>query len=874
MEYLLKVSAIVAIFYVSYKLFLERDTFFEQNRWFLLLGLITSFVIPFFVIPVYIEYTPVSTNFIYRDMVMETAEEPFNILDYLPAIYALGALCFFVRFIIQLTSLGFVVFKNKSEKQGPFTFVTTNKNTSPFSFFNWIVYNPNNFTKTELEQIITHEKVHASQYHSVDNLLTQLTCIAIWFNPFIWLYNKDLKQNLEFIADQETQRKFNCKKSYQTILLKTSMPSHQMALSNHFYNSLIKKRIVMLHKSKSKKINLLKYVLVLPALAAFLMSFNTEEVYVEKRRTNTEEQTSDTQKPTESDTLKIIFDKNLSEKDFEQIKSKLELIKINFIYSELKRNDKDEIINITTKFESEGGHCTYHATDGPIKPFYFFKSGTTSGVGPVEKETQKNLPKHFKPFNVTITKNFTEKNFKNAIKKGKEKGVILEFSKIKRNTENEIIGIDVKFKTENSSGNYTLNGKKPIKPFAYRQNEESNGFYRDWETSLKIGKPFSDAKVIEDSNVIFKQGNKIIASNSIIFNKGIITADTLRVDPNYTNSIRKLKISNGKEKPLFIVDGKEMEKEEFNKISPDDIHSVAVLKGEAATSVYGKKGKNGVILITTKKGHSNNKSINNKNLDDVIAIATTPTNKISLNTKDGKEPLYIVDGKEITKKEFDKISSEKVKSIDILKDEQSTKKYGDKGKNGVVLITTKKGSSWNLSTGQNTLSYSNSLNKTQVIGYGDSISKIKTGVKVNPWKVSVGVNATKEGKYPLILLDSKEISNDELGKVNPNDIKSTDVIKDENTTKKYGEKAKNGVVVITTKTPLTISGTVKDSKGLGLPGVNIVIQNSGKKFVTDFDGNYKMKAYKGDIIIFSYKGLTSKKITIDDKTAIDITLKE
>ena len=53
MEYLLKVSAVVAIFYVSYKLFLQRDTFFEQNRWFLLLGLMTSFLVPFFVIPVY-----------------------------------------------------------------------------------------------------------------------------------------------------------------------------------------------------------------------------------------------------------------------------------------------------------------------------------------------------------------------------------------------------------------------------------------------------------------------------------------------------------------------------------------------------------------------------------------------------------------------------------------------------------------------------------------------------------------------------------------------------------------------------------------------------------------------------------------------------
>jgi beta-lactamase regulating signal transducer with metallopeptidase domain len=150
-----------------------------------------------------------------------------------------------------------------------------------------------NFTKKELEQIITHEKVHVDQHHSIDILLTQLTCITLWFNPFIWLYNKNLKQNLEFIADKNAQSKVTCKKSYQTTLLKTSMPSHQIVLSNHFYNSLIKKRIVMLHKSKSKKINLIKYAFIIPLLAIFLMSFNTKEVYIKKEalQVNPEENT-------------------------------------------------------------------------------------------------------------------------------------------------------------------------------------------------------------------------------------------------------------------------------------------------------------------------------------------------------------------------------------------------------------------------------------------------------------------------------------------------------------------------------------------------------------------------------------------------------
>ena len=106
---------------------------------------------------------------------------------------------------------------------------------SPFSFFNWIVYNPAQFSSIELEQIITHEKVHANQKHSLDILLTHISTIVLWFNPFIWFFSNVLKQNLEFIADKETPKQTSSKKSYQYTLLKTSMPSHQLALSNSFY---------------------------------------------------------------------------------------------------------------------------------------------------------------------------------------------------------------------------------------------------------------------------------------------------------------------------------------------------------------------------------------------------------------------------------------------------------------------------------------------------------------------------------------------------------------------------------------------------------------------------------------------------------------
>ncbi|MEP3837091.1 MAG: M56 family metallopeptidase [Algibacter sp.] len=283
MEYLLKASTVSVIFYLSYKLFLQRDTFFNASRYFLLLGLLSSFIIPFLVIPIDIEFGQLLIpNYIPEEAISTTlTSNKFNVSKYFLLIYALGVFFFIIRFIIQFVSLFSIINNNTSYKKGNYTYVETTNNISPFSFFNWIVLNYNAFNNTELNHIITHEQMHANQKHSIDILIGQLSCIALWFNPFIWFYNKDLKQNLEFIADFKTQNKFD-HKSYQTTLLKTTATCNQMELSTNFYNSLIKKRIIMLHKSKSKKINLVKYALVLPLIILFLISCNSEKTNIKK----------------------------------------------------------------------------------------------------------------------------------------------------------------------------------------------------------------------------------------------------------------------------------------------------------------------------------------------------------------------------------------------------------------------------------------------------------------------------------------------------------------------------------------------------------------------------------------------------------------
>ena len=243
MEYILKSSAVIILFYIFYKLFLQKETFFEVNRWFLVSGLILSITIPLVVIPIYVikEVPILITNSSTAAISNISAEaQLFTFYNIISLVYLIGVVMLLSNLIYQLWSLGKIISNYEKQKTNNFIFIKTNNNITPFSFFKWIVYNPNQYNSKELEQIIIHEKIHAQQLHSIDILLVHASTILFWFNPIIWLYKKDIEQNLEYIADDKTQQKVTCKKSYQTLLLKTSIPNYQIALANNFFNSTIR----------------------------------------------------------------------------------------------------------------------------------------------------------------------------------------------------------------------------------------------------------------------------------------------------------------------------------------------------------------------------------------------------------------------------------------------------------------------------------------------------------------------------------------------------------------------------------------------------------------------------------------------------------
>lgn len=294
--------------------------------------------------------------------------------------YAIIAVILFVKILAHFVSLFKLLHKKEVIKKERFSLVDLDEDIAPFSFFNYIVYNSSYYTNDELHSILSHEKIHSREKHSIDIILAKFFCIIFWFNPFMWLYKKAIAQNLEYIADQKAIQHIKDKKVYQKALLK--VVSHQSCLSitNNFYQSLIKKRIVMLNKNQSKKSSSWKYVLVIPALVAFVIFFQVKVIAQEKPIPPTPAETKNTT------VVEIIVNKNTTDeemgKDCKMLKNDFGVV---LSFSKIKRNSDGEITAINASFNDNKGSKGTHNVDGdePIPPLKFSLKRDKNGRGEI-----------------------------------------------------------------------------------------------------------------------------------------------------------------------------------------------------------------------------------------------------------------------------------------------------------------------------------------------------------------------------------------------------------------------------------------------------------------------------------------------------------
>ena len=370
--YLLKSSGILLLFLFTYSFFLKKDTFYKSNRVFLVVGVVASVLLPLLSFTE-IVYLPINQeqNFTWTKIQTEEDSSFFTTALLYKTIlffYVIGVCYLLSRLITQILSLYRLIKKSKVTKENStFTIVETTENCSPFSFFNYIVYNPRLHSYSETQLILEHEKAHCRQMHSLDIVLTHLLCSLLWINPLVWLYKSFIQQNLEFLADDAAVQHTNSLKDYQyTMVHLTGNPGFS-SISNHFFNSLIKKRIVMLNKSKSNKYNGLKTALILPLLALFLYSFNRNVVtqYQEDKK-----EMSKTIMSQDKSLIEVTIDKNTTD---EALKGLVYLFKkedIEFDYTTAKNKSNELIaLSLQIKNDKNSSNVLYDvSSDAPIQP--------------------------------------------------------------------------------------------------------------------------------------------------------------------------------------------------------------------------------------------------------------------------------------------------------------------------------------------------------------------------------------------------------------------------------------------------------------------------------------------------------------------------
>jgi len=283
--YIIESVVSVTIFYLFYELILKRDTWFRFNRYFLLFGLIFSVIVPF------LDFSATST--------MVNSQNQFEFSEYLDIastvssieeqtassipnhtsfflLYILVGSIFFVRILYQINKIvksiranEIIAYKNKK-------IVLLKSNSSPFSFFNYIFINKNDYCSIESKELLLHEITHSKQLHSIDVILLELLLVLQWFNPFIYRYRLAFKEVHEYLADRGVLIANSDKIAYQRLILSQIERSFNVNLASQFNYSLTKNRIKMMTRINSGILAKLKVLLVIPLVAILLLAFTID----------------------------------------------------------------------------------------------------------------------------------------------------------------------------------------------------------------------------------------------------------------------------------------------------------------------------------------------------------------------------------------------------------------------------------------------------------------------------------------------------------------------------------------------------------------------------------------------------------------------
>ena len=274
--FILKLTLCWGFFALLYALLLRYETFFRLNRLYLLGTAMLSIALA--------GLPPLSSDMGETVAVlpevsiglqqMDAATQQWKCTGGLWAVYWLGFFATAARTLWGIARLVGMAVRGKSQRlPDGCLLIETEESAVPFSFFRWVFVPTSNFEpQTSNSLMLAHERAHAHGWHSADVLLTELLCIALWFHPLAHWYRRTLRTVHEFLADEAASRRTD-KKQYGLLLIQQAQSGPALALAHHFFQSPLKQRLIMLMKQHSAPVRALKYTLVLPLAALFVLLF-------------------------------------------------------------------------------------------------------------------------------------------------------------------------------------------------------------------------------------------------------------------------------------------------------------------------------------------------------------------------------------------------------------------------------------------------------------------------------------------------------------------------------------------------------------------------------------------------------------------------
>jgi len=691
--YLLKVNIALLLFCLCYYAILRRLTFYTLNRVYLITAILFSSLYPLIdftsimqrnqklVQPIQVAVTQLNIHA--ANLAKPVAQT--NYWEWLVVVFWIGVAVMALRLCVQFLSLLKIHRRSKPASIDNYRVRVIDENANPFSFWQSIYINPHHHDEQELQSIIAHEYVHVSQWHTLDILLAELSLVFYWFNPGIWLIKKAVAENLEFITDRKILLQGVDAKSYQYSLLYASFNTSPNAIVNHFNISTIKKRIMMMNSKRSSAYSLSRYGLIAPAVLALVLVFGTTKAELLKKGAQA------AQKATENAISVTGSSINTVTRQLNQTQAG---IMLNHVQESAKRlagyvTGQDTSIKLTNlQFTPDSPKfkvATKLRFSGPDTGYYLIDGKKASPRQLLDMFTDDIIS-----FNMigaqSSGKLFGESAKYGAVlivtKDGENTAVVKDLMKkinaIKATGKSSETGIvDIK-PTKGTLNSITITSSTDS---AYRNTPGyiSSSYTNTGHTESELQKK-SNLKVKAKTELSLsypKAGNvnlKDTASSETISASDITKAWGIKynITTENVNDVQIPMVIKGASSavtPLYIIDGQVITENSSRTLNMSSVESVSVFKDAASTALYGEKGKNGVILITTKEG------------------AKAKSEKIKASVK----PLFIVDGKPVVGNPMETMDVSTIESIDVFKNAATTSLYGEKGKNGVIKITTKEG---------------------------------------------------------------------------------------------------------------------------------------------------------------------------------------